>query len=277
MSDKQTSSNNQSSSNNLSDKHSNLTHSDPTHSDPTHSTHSDPTHSPHSDIDDVLNSDSESGHKQSKSKNKSNTDAKEDPDSDEDFFNIDADIDTMNNQLAKQMEKTNRLNPKIDNSKGAPRKVIKIDADMFKTLIIEYLSLDDQIKSFKETIKDKTDEKKQYESQILELMCALKQDIILTDKGNLERSVKESRGPLTPELIKTALTEILKCSDTANTYTDAIVDKRPTKELVALKRKNLGDAKKPKVPKGPLVKTKSKGTYRKKKNNDNDNNNNLDV
>jgi hypothetical protein len=147
---------------------------------------------------------------------------------------------------------------------------------MFKTLIIEYLSLDDQIKSFKETIKDKTDEKKQYESQILELMCALKQNVILTDKGNLERTVKESRGPLTPELIKTALTEILKCSDTANTYTDTIVDKRPTKELVALKRKNLGDAKKPKVSKGPLVKTKSKGTYRKKKNND-DYNNNLDV
>jgi len=165
----------------------------------------------------------------------------------------------MNDQIAKHMDKTNKANPKIDNSKDAPRKVIKIDKEMLKTLIVEYLSLDDQLRSYKETIKDITEEKKQFESQILELMGALKQDVILTDKGNLERSVKESRGPLTPELIKAALTDILKCYETASVYTETIVDKRPTKELVALKRKNLGDTKKPKGLKGPLVKTKGRG------------------
>jgi hypothetical protein len=233
----------------------------------------------HSDIDDILNSDSEHNESDNKSDTKSNN---KHPDSEDDaVLNIDADTETMNDQIAKHMDKTNKANPKIDNSKDAPKKVIKIDKEMLKTLIVEYLSLDDQIRSFKETIKDKTEEKKQYESQILELMGALKQDVILTDKGNLERSVKESKGPLTPELIKNALTEILKCSETASAYTETIVDKRPTKELVALKRKNVGDTKKPKVPrgKGPLVKTQGKrGGGRKKKDNDNDSNdNNLDV
>ena len=223
----------------------------------------------HSDIDDVLNSESESYSNKDHNYNQH-------PDSDDDaILNIDADTETMNDQISKHMDKTNKANPKIDNSKEAPRKVIKIDKEMLKTLIVEYLSLDDQIRSFKETIKDKTEEKKQYESQILELMGALKQDVILTDKGNLERSVKESKGPLTPELIKTALTEILKCSETASTYTEVIVDKRPTKELIALKRKNVGDTKKPKGTRGkssgPLIKAQTKrGGGRKKKDENND-------
>ena len=180
------------------------------------------------------------------------------------------------------MDKTNKANPKIDNSKDAPKKIIKIDKEMLKTLIIEYLSLDDQIRSFKETIKDKTEEKKQFESQILELMGALKQDVILTDKGNLERSVKESKGPLTPDLIKNTLTEILKCAETASAYTETIVDKRPTKELIALKRKIIGD-KKSKVPRpkgiNSLIKgqTKTNRGGRKKKDDDNLHNEHLDV
>jgi hypothetical protein len=171
-----------------------------------------------------------------------------DNNSDENLLDIDADTETMNNQITKHMDKTNKANQKIDNSKEAPKKIIKIDKDMLKTLIVEYLSLDDQIRSFKETIKDKTEEKKQYENLILELMGALKQDIILTDKGNLERNVRESKGPLTPELIKITLTEILKCSETANIYTEAIIDKRPIKELIALKRKNIGDTQKKTKP-----------------------------
>lgn len=225
----------------------------------------------HSDIDDILNSDSDSNIKHN-DKTKSDYSENNFCNSDDDaILNIDADTETMNNQITKHMNKTNRENPKIDNSKEAPKRVIKIDKETLKTLIIEYLSLDDQIRSFKETIKDKTEEKKQYESQILELMGALKQDVILTDKGNLERSVKESKGPLTPELIKTTLTDILKCSETASSYTDAINDKRPTKESIALKRKIIGDTKKSKT-KGQFTKIKGRGG--KKKNNENDN---LDV
>jgi hypothetical protein len=136
---------------------------------------------------------------------------------------------------------------KANNIIDEPQKIIHIDKDILKTLIIEWLSLDDQLKSFKETIKDKTDEKKQYENQILELMGALKQEVIITDKGNITRNIKESKGPLTPELIKATLTNILKCSVTADTYTNHIIDKRPLKESISLKRKDIGDIKNKKI------------------------------
>lgn len=165
-----------------------------------------------SDIDDVLNSD-------------------------ENILDINADTETMNKQLNNNLEKTN---PETYTN----NKVIKIDKNILKTLIIEWLALDDQIKTYKEFIKDKTDEKKQYEEQILELMKVLNQEIILTDKGNITRNVKESKSPLTPELIKNTLTDLLKCSNTADTYTNNIMEKRTKKETISLKRKDIRDKKK---------------------------------
>jgi hypothetical protein len=169
-----------------------------------------------SDIDNVLNSD------------------------EEDVLDINADTETMNKQLNNNMTKNNQ---KISNS-SVDGKVIKIDKNMLKTLIIEWLALDDQIKTYKEYIKDKSDEKKQYEEQILELMKVLNQEIILTDKGNITRNVKESKSPLTPELIKNTLTDLLKCVTTADTYTNNIMEKRTKKETVSLRRKDINEKKK---------------------------------
>ena len=150
----------------------------------------------------------------------------------DDVLDINADTETMNNQIAK--------NSKPNTNEGS---TIKIDKNVLKTLIIEWLALDDQIKAYKDHIKDKSDEKKQYEEQILQLMKVLGQEIILTDKGNIIRNVKESKSPLTPELIKNTLTDLLKCSTTADTYTNNILDKRTKKEIVALKRKEIKEKK----------------------------------
>lgn len=143
-------------------------------------------------------------------------------------------------------------------------RVIEIDKDTLKTLIIEWLSLDDQIKAYNEVVKDKKEEKKQYESQILELMNALQQNTILTDKGNIERNVKESKGSITPELIKATLTDILKCSQTADTYTNHIMEKRISKENISLKRVMVD--KKKVIPKTAKAKN-----YNKKNNKENEN------
>ena len=124
-----------------------------------------------------------------------------------------------------------------------PEKIIKIDKNVLKTLIIEWLALDDQIKVYRDFIKDKNEEKKQYEDQILDLMKILDQEIILTDKGNITRNVKESKGQLTPELIKSTLTDLLKCGSTAELYTNNILDKRLKKEIISLKRKEIKEKK----------------------------------
>lgn len=174
------------------------------------------------DIDNVLESDSKSEH--------------------DDILDINADTETMNNQLEKHMKNKHSQNISEDN-----KKIITIDKNALKTLIIEWLTLDDTIKVYKEKIKDITEEKKQFESQILDLMNELKQDVIITDKGNLTRNVTEKKGAITPELIKSTLSELLKCQETADVYTCTILDKRVIKESVALKRKDIND--KPKVKK----------------------------
>jgi hypothetical protein len=162
-------------------------------------------------------------------------------DSDEQILDINADTETMNNQLTNH---ANKQKQKQNQSDSEQTTNIKIDKNVLKTLIIEWLALDDQIKKYKEYIKDKSDEKKQYEEQILELMKLLDQEIILTDKGNITRNIKESKSPLTPELIKNTLTELLKCSTTADTYTNNIMEKRTKKEIITLKRKEINEKKK---------------------------------
>jgi hypothetical protein len=156
----------------------------------------------------------------------------------DDILDIDADTETMNEQLNRQLNKKESSDRQEES-----KKVCIIDKNVLKTLIIEWLALDDEIKEYRNVIKDMTDEKKQYEDQILELMKALEQEIIITDKGNLTRNVKESKGPLTPELIKTTLSEILKCHQTAHAYTSQIMDKRQVKEKVNLKRKDINTKK----------------------------------
>lgn len=160
-------------------------------------------------------------------------------DSENSMLNINDDTETMNNQLTKHMDRVNKKRPTANSG----QKVITIDKEQIKTLIIEYLALDDIIKAHREIIKDKSEEKKQYEAQILELMTALEQETIMTEKGNLKKNVKASKGPITPELIKTTLTDILKCSTTADTYTNSIIDKRATKEIISLKRNEFQNKK----------------------------------
>ena len=227
-----------------------------------------------SDIDDVLNSVSENNSvsEYSADINSNNVRNNDDiADSENSALDINADTETMNDQLDRHMAKQNKQNKNSDSD--TPKKICQIDKNMLKTLIIEWLSLDDQIKSYNEVVKDLKEEKKQFESQILELMGTLKQEVILTDKGNLTRTVKESKEPLTPDLIKATLSEILKCTQTADTYTNQIMEKRKVKETVNLKRKDV-DGKKGKgkgAGKGPKqADGEKKKRGGKKKNNDND-------
>lgn len=159
--------------------------------------------------------------------------------SNNDILDMNADTETMNNQISNHINKVNNKKTTINSS----QRVITIDKEQLKTLIVEWLSLDDIIKAHREIIKDKTEEKKQYEEQILELMTVLEQETIVTEKGNLKKNVKSSKGPLTPELIKTTLTDILKCSSTAEIYTNSIIDKRSKKEIVSLKRNEINNKK----------------------------------
>lgn len=191
------------------------------------------------------------------STNQTNFDTNNDNDFD---LDIDADSETFNKQMNSKLNtgsneqsdsenntnNTNNANNNLDintetsqTSQNSQVKICKVDKNMLKTLIIEWLALDDQLAAYRDAVKDITEEKKQYETQILQLMTALKQEVILTDKGNLTKNVKETKESLTPELIKKTLGNILKCTQTAETYTNEIMESRTAKEKVSLKRKEI--------------------------------------
>lgn len=73
---------------------------------------------------------------------------KQKDDSDDENLDINADTETMNKQINKKSK-----------NKEQAKVVYKIDKNTLKTLIIEWLSLDDQIKKYKEAIKDMGEEK----------------------------------------------------------------------------------------------------------------------
>jgi len=123
-----------------------------------------------------------------------------------------------------------------ENNIDKNQKIYHVNKNTLKSFILEWLSLDDQIKLIRNKLKEISDEKKQYESQILELMLVLNQDTIQTDKGKIEKNVKRTKMSLTPELIKNTLSDLLKCNQTADLYTNNILDKRQQKELITLKR-----------------------------------------
>lgn len=148
----------------------------------------------------------------------------------ENYIDINTIKENINNNFQEDQSNIENSNEEI------PIKVYQVNKKTLKTFIIEWLSLDDQIKVYRDSIKELTDEKKQYENQILELMNIIKQDKILTDKGNIERNIKTIKSPLTTDLIKLTLTDILKCQQTADIYTNHILDKRTLKETINLKR-----------------------------------------
>ncbi len=238
------------------------------------STHTSNMNNSNSDIDEILNSDKSDNPDQEQSKSvatnipntskpkksikfstasdsasesdadtETETDVEDNSDNDHtaDNLNLNADTETMNNQLNNRLRKSQKTDTPA-------KSVIKVDKRMLKTVIIEWLALDDQIKTYRDTIKEMSEEKKQYEGKILDLMNALKQDTVITDKGNLTLNKKEMKGPITPELIKATLADLLHCGETASVYTEKIISNRPVKENISLKRVNPDKEKKKRAP-----------------------------
>lgn len=121
--------------------------------------------------------------------------------------------------------------------------IIKINKDNLKLSIVEWLKLDEEIKQHRNIIKDFIDEKKQYENKIIELMNILNEDSIITDKCNIIKNKKQSKGVLTQDIIKSTLTTLLNSEETADRYTNIIYEKRPFKETINLKRKDFNKNK----------------------------------
>ena len=105
-----------------------------------------------------------------------------------------------------------------------------------KEMIINWLALDDKVKEISNTVKDMNNEKKQFESYILDYMTKLNKATIDTTSGKLVKDEKKTKKGLKEEMVATALTEITGDKHKAAEFTKIIFDKRPDVESIRLKR-----------------------------------------
>ena len=116
--------------------------------------------------------------------------------------------------------------------------------DDLKEMIVNWLSLDDKIKEISVAVKDLNNEKKQFESYILDYMTKLNRPAIDTTSGKLVKNDTKTKKALKEDMVITALTEIIGDKLKAAEFTKIIFDKRPEVENTRLKRMNLQKKKK---------------------------------
>jgi hypothetical protein len=108
-----------------------------------------------------------------------------------------------------------------------------------KEMIINWLSLDDKIKEISTAVKDLNNEKKQFESYILDYMTKLNKPVIDTTSGKLIKDEKKTKKGLKEDIVTSALAEITGDKVKAAEFTKYIFDKRPEVDSIKLKRMKL--------------------------------------
>ncbi len=115
----------------------------------------------------------------------------------------------------------------------------------FVEVVKSWVSIDDEIRKKLIEIKELKDERKEFETFILEYMDKINESVIDISDGKLRKNKSNTKGGLKQESIQTALLDITKDTNKAMEMTKYIMDNRPITERVNLKRtKNRGSRKK---------------------------------
>ena len=124
---------------------------------------------------------------------------------------------------------------------GVPKEV----TEEFVEVVKNWVKIDDEIRKKNQEIKDLKDERKEFETFILEYMDKINESVINISDGKLRRNKSASKGALKQDSIQHALLDITQDSAKAMQMTKYIMDSRPVLERVNLKRtKNRGKKKK---------------------------------
>jgi hypothetical protein len=108
--------------------------------------------------------------------------------------------------------------------------------DSFKKNVKKWLAIDDEIRNIRARTKELTNEKKDFEDNILKHLEVVKEKEFLVPGGKLRKNVYKTKAPLTKESIQKALTDIIKDKTQATSMTDHIIKSRPIVERTNLKR-----------------------------------------
>jgi uncharacterized coiled-coil DUF342 family protein len=108
--------------------------------------------------------------------------------------------------------------------------------EKFKNNVKKWLSIDDEIREIRAKCKKLTNDKKEFEENILKYLDEVNEKEFLVHDGKLRKNVYKSKAPLSKESIQKALNELIKDKTQVTTMTDHIIKSRPLVERVNLKR-----------------------------------------
>lgn len=108
--------------------------------------------------------------------------------------------------------------------------------DSFKKNVKKWLAIDDEIRTIRARTKELSNEKKDFEENILKHLEVVKEKEFMVPGGKLRKNVYKTKAPLTKESIQKALTDIIKDKTQATSMTDHIIKSRPIVERTSLKR-----------------------------------------
>ena len=114
----------------------------------------------------------------------------------------------------------------------------------FVEVVKNWVKIDDEIREYNDKVKDLKNERKEYETYILEYMDKINENVINITGGKLRKNKSQTKTPLKEESIQTALYEITKDNEKSTQMTKYIMQNRPTVERVNLKRTRLRKPKK---------------------------------
>ena len=115
----------------------------------------------------------------------------------------------------------------------------------FVEVVKSWVTIDDEIRKKTAEIKELKNERKEFETFILEYMGKINENVISISDGKLRRNKSNTKGGLKQETIQSALLDITQDTSKAMEMTKYIMENRPTTERINLKRtKNRGSRKK---------------------------------
>jgi hypothetical protein len=115
-------------------------------------------------------------------------------------------------------------------------KIAEEITEEFVEVVKSWVSIDDEIRKKLIEIKELKDERKEFETFILEYMGKINESVIDISDGKLRKNKSNTKAGLKQESIQSALLDITQDTSKAMEMTKYIMDNRPTTERINLKR-----------------------------------------
>lgn len=110
------------------------------------------------------------------------------------------------------------------------------DIEQFKEIVIQYVNLDDLLRSKNEEIKEIKKDKKEIEEYIIECMEKLNEGVIDISDGKLRLNKTKTKTGLKESYLEESLQKLTNDNQKAQLMTKQILENRPVKERVNIKR-----------------------------------------